>query len=512
MSDYIDWLLKEETKRKAPLDYGKIKISAKQLDDAILNIGTLKRVDPYLANKDNILKAIYTHDLETMRAVSNLFFRTSGIYSRICRYMAYLYRYDWFVTPYIKNKNIKNTDKISDNFYTILDYLDDFGIKKFCGDTTLKIIKDGCYYGYLIDEDNTPAIQELPIRYCRSRFKVNDLPAIEFNMSYFDDSFPSSEYRTRILNLFPKEFKKGYNLYKKGELKGDYPGDGRGWYLLDPNKAFKLSLNNEDYPAFISIVPSIIDLDEAQELDKKKMQQKLLKIIIQQMPLDKNGDLIFDPDEAQTLHNNAVQMLGKAVGVDVLTTFADVQVADMSDRGTTTARDELEKVERAIYNEAGVSQMQFNTSGNLALEKSILNDEASIYNLLLQYERLFNNFIKRFQTIKKVKYRVHFLTTTIYNYQDMAKLYKEQVTLGYSKILPQLAMGQSQSSILANAYFENEILDLVNIFIPPMSSNTMSSSIQKKETSVSEEKEKGRPKKEDDQKAEKTIQNQESLS
>ena len=42
MSDYIDWLLREETKRKAPLDYGKIKISAKQLDDAILNIGTLK--------------------------------------------------------------------------------------------------------------------------------------------------------------------------------------------------------------------------------------------------------------------------------------------------------------------------------------------------------------------------------------------------------------------------------------------------------------------------------------
>jgi len=29
------------------------------------------------------------------------------------------------------------------------------------------------------------------------------------------------------------------------------------------------------------------------------MAQKLLKIIIQKLPLDKNGDLIFDPDEAQ---------------------------------------------------------------------------------------------------------------------------------------------------------------------------------------------------------------------
>lgn len=36
-----------------------------------------------------------------MREISNFFYRTSGIYSRLCRYMAYLYKYDWFITPYI---------------------------------------------------------------------------------------------------------------------------------------------------------------------------------------------------------------------------------------------------------------------------------------------------------------------------------------------------------------------------------------------------------------------------
>ena len=40
-------------------------------------------------------------------------------------------------------------------------------------------------------------------------------------------------------------------------------------------------------------------------------------------------------------------------------------------------------------------------------------------------------------------------------------------------MLPQIALGQSQSSILANAYFENDVLDLVTVFVPPMSSNTM---------------------------------------
>ena len=208
------------------------------------------------------------------------------------------------------------------------------------------------------------------------------------------------------------------------------------------------------------------------------MAQKLLKIIIQKMPLDKNGDLVFDVDEAQQLHNNAVAMLSKAIGIDVLTTFADVDVADMADRNTTTTVDDLAKVERTVYNEAGVSQMQFNTDGNIALEKSILNDEASLYNLIQQFEAFLNDIITKFnKKPKKVYYRVQVLGTTIYNYKEMAKMFKEQMQLGYSKMLAQIALGQSQSSILANAYFENDILDLVNVFIPPMMSSTMNSDV-----------------------------------
>jgi len=64
--------------------------------------------------------------------------------------------------------------------------------------------------------------------------------------------------------------------------------------------------------------------------------QKLLKILIQKLPLDKNDDLVFDVDEARDIHKNAVEMLKNAIGVDVLTTFADVKVEDMSDSNTTT--------------------------------------------------------------------------------------------------------------------------------------------------------------------------------
>lgn len=167
-------------------------------------------------------------------------------------------------------------------------------------------------------------------------------------------------------------------------------------------------------------------------------------------------------------------MLGKAIGIDVLTTFADVSVADLADKSATTSIDELEKVERTAFNNFGTAQNLFNTEGNLALEKSILNDEASISNLILQFEAFLNELITPFNvSFKKYYFKVQILSTTIYNYKELAKLYKEQTQMGYSKMLPQIALGQSQSSILANAYFENDILDLIHVFIPPITSATM---------------------------------------
>jgi hypothetical protein len=41
-------------------------------------------------------------------------------------------------------------------------------------------------------------------------------------------------------------------------------------------------------------------------------------------------------EEAAVMHNNAVGMIGRAIGVDVLTTFADVDVEDMADSSKST--------------------------------------------------------------------------------------------------------------------------------------------------------------------------------
>ena len=245
--------------------------------------------------------------------------------------------------------------------------------------------------------------------------------------------------------------------------------------------------------------------------------------------------MIFDVDEARDIHNNAVEMLRNAIGVDVLTTFADIQGIDVSEANATVTDDSLNNAERTAYNALGVSKNIFNTEGNLALEKSILADEGSLRDLILQFEVLFDSVAQKQSTNKKKwNFRFYMLHTTQNNYQALAKLYKEQTQLGFSKMLPQIALGQSQSFILNTVLFENEVLHLSEIMIPPLMSSTMnaeslsqlghktndqqnsnnqqSSDKTNQQSNNENQKDIGRPSKESDQLSEKTIQNKESMN
>ena len=61
------------------VDFSKIKVGAKTLDDAIYTLGDLKRIDKTLADKKEVLRAMHTCDYEKLREISNFFYKTSGI-------------------------------------------------------------------------------------------------------------------------------------------------------------------------------------------------------------------------------------------------------------------------------------------------------------------------------------------------------------------------------------------------------------------------------------------------
>ena len=340
-------------------------------------------------------------------------------------------------------------------------------------------------------------------------------------MAYFDEHFHDINYRMKVLKMFPKDIQKGYLLYKERRLQPDFDGDTSGWYALDPGAGIKFSLAGAgELPLFINVIPHLLDLDAAQDLDHKKQMQDLLKVIVQKLPIDKNGDLIFDVDEALEIHNNAVAMLQHAVGTDIITTFADVDSIDLSD-STNVDNDDLEREERSVYNAAGVPKNLFNSDGNIALTSSILQDEGVMRDLKLQFEILFDTIIqRRIKNKKKYTFRFYILDTTQYNYKELSKMYKEQIQIGFGKMFAQIALGHSQNSIMSTAYFENDILGLSEIMIPPMMSSTIGSEdiqnlgkknkTQTSQTQTTSEGQAGRPAKEDTEISDKTIANRES--
>ena len=101
-----------------------MRVGLRTVDDVLINLGTYRNINRNYGDKKFVLRAIYRHDYRTLREISNYFYESSGIYYRLCKYLAFLYRFDWYVTPYIVDIKKENQDKLLRDFSKVLLYLD----------------------------------------------------------------------------------------------------------------------------------------------------------------------------------------------------------------------------------------------------------------------------------------------------------------------------------------------------------------------------------------------------
>jgi hypothetical protein len=418
-------------------------------------------------------------DLKQIRSLSKYFFQTNGVYARAVRYLADIYKYDFLLYPNL-DLDLEMTDEFNDKilkkFNVVLEHFDNSAIQLMCRKWANTVCIEGCYYGYICDDVNDKlVVQDLPVDFCRSRFLYKGMPLVEFNVQYFDKVTSDPKYREKLLGLFPEEFQIGYRKYKAGKLPAEEQGDDAGWILLDMNRSFKFNFNDEDIPPFLYAIPDIIGLDEVEDLEKEKLLQQIQKILIQKFELDQNGQIPFTMKELQQLNQNAVDMVGDAVGVSVLSTVAEVSLEDLATSSGTESQNNLEAAQNSVYNALGISANLFNTDGNLALEKSIIIDEAYIKPLLLQFEQFFNRYLEWKFNKKDLKFRMKMLLTSIFNSSDMSSKYENLTKIGFSRFLPMVALGHTQKEVISMAKLEQQIMQLDAYMLPPFSSNTMSS-------------------------------------
>ena len=461
-----------------------------------------------------IEKIINNGNLEEIIALSRYFFNYNGLYRRIIIYFSTMLLYDTVVVPnFIKQKVDKN--RFLKNYYKALDFVEKMNIPQEVTKIFTTMLVKGAYYGLVYDAPNGSIILgDLPQSYCRTRFRSNNGNQIlEFNVSFFE-TYTDELEKELVFNNFPPSVKQYYERWKDGK-------EPTPWYLCQEHEgvAFLCSLDDSAssfaLPFFLATIPAISRLRDYQKADLDSVQNELSKLVINQIPLDKENELAFELPEVEAVHRGIVDMLSDNPHVDVITTFCDTEVASL---GSTVdnVRNDLGAVTHLVYNEAGVSKQLFDNDSAISIQYSVQNDLSLVLALLKPVQRWLSYIVNyKFGKNSEYFYKINLLPISHYNRKEMSDLYIKGAQYGYSKFYAGAALGIRQADLIALTMIENEFLDLDARMIPLQSSHTTANSVTASRASSNTETtsadEGGRPALELDETSEKTVENKESM-
>ena len=245
---------------------------------------------------EQVEEIIDSGDIDLQIDLSRNYFRKDGLYKRILLHYATILTYSGILVPSPAYGKDLSEDYIKKRYFKAVDFVDSVGIPNLMFEWTLTALRDGCYYGVIqYIDDHTLSILTLPAKYCTSRFKDscgNDV--IEFNVAYFD-SLKDSDQQRAALKVFPKEAVNWYRRYKKGKVKSK-------WVYIDTSNSICLPFL-DGHPNFLNVISAVINYEDAVNRDRDRDLEEIRKIIVQRIPHLQDGGLLFEPDEAEEIHN-----------------------------------------------------------------------------------------------------------------------------------------------------------------------------------------------------------------
>ena len=503
-----------EEKKKRDFSNFKLKVQRTPTNERSYQryAGRMRNSVQQYTDEELIKKIIDEGDPATLREVSRYYARISGIYKNTLLLLSNLLFYDTVVSPVFDPNKKLNKEKTITTFNRAVKFVDDMNVPVNFSRITYEILSGGVYYGILrVDTGDGVTIQDLPVAYCRTRFKNSynlDIP--EFNVQYFE-RITDKELQKEALAAYPAVVRAAYAKWKNGKLLTP-------WVEILPEYGGMCFYYEDQVPLLISSIPTIIRLSEAENREAKRDENELYKLLIQKMPVDSNGELVFQLEEIYDIHDSIAEMLQSVDTVDVLTTFGDTKLESIQDSSAATqSSDRLEKYQKATYDELGRSSLLFNSDGSSSLPYSIKKDEA----LMFAFARLYSAWIEYQINLKYAKSNLRFsftiLPTTIYNRETYQSQYFSGAQYGYSKMYAGVALGIKQPNLISLISFENDFLNMTEKMIPLQSSYTTSGkdikneeNAENKATSSGTENitdEGGRPALKTEEKSEKTMSN-----
>ena len=468
-------------------------------------------------------------DISLWRKFSRLYY-SYPLYRRLIDYFANILYNDYIISPLFNTSKMPNNKKIMADYNSVLRVLDeDIKPETFATRVLTDLLLEGQAY-YYIDEKKKGGTYyyktiKLPTDYCKI-IGTAGTPAINIfaiDLTFIDTAMAKLTKdnllsREEVLRQYPSALRAAYNKYKKGK-------NVNKWFIVPVENGIAFS-TYDGRPPFCLLIKELARIDKFEILRDDYIATNLTKLLVQIIDIDKEGNPEIDLELAAEFHKNLKLVASKKANVDALTTLAkEIDVLSLGETGDATKNYEfLQTYYDQFYDDAGVSAELFNSTTAGTLAESQNRDEAYVLHLRRQIANWFNYFLSSVcykKVCKNVKFGFSYLDTSYKNREEMIGSYLEGATYGFSKIVPQVALGVKQRYIESMTKFENEILDLGAKLVPLQSSHTISSKndgtdsadskTANKEAQKASEEINGRPTKDASEKKDSTITKDASL-
>lgn len=441
---------------------------------------------------DNIIN---NGSIDEKRLLSRFYFDRGGIYRRIILQYATFLKYSGILIP---NTYGEKVNKFKNPYYESLKYLDKMKIEQNCVEWTTRALVDGVFYGLILSKNKNDDfyVMSLPADYCRTRFKdTRGRDVIEFNLNYFR-AFSDPEILTKVLKRFPKYITQQWHRFRTRDMSDN-------WIFLPSESTICLPFL-DGIPLFINIIPAALNYDEAVEVEKERDLEEIRKIIVQKIPHLNTGELLFEPDEAEVMHKGSVGMMKGNKNVSILTTYADVD-AIVSKTSSDAVSDNLEKTRLGIFFEGGVSKEIFSPTSNLTIGYSLKTELALMMTFAVKISNFITQLINDYFGKKNISFTYKILPITYQNETEYITDALKLANVGYSFLLPAIAMDLNQSQIIGIKDLENDFLKIGEKLIPISASQSEGEETPDGKGKV------GAPEKAPEDKSPKTESNQKSI-
>ncbi len=448
---------------------------------------------------DHIIKS---GSLTEQQKLSRNYFYKDGYYKQILLYYATLLTYAGVLIPTPAAGKHLSTPHIAKRYTQAMDFIDKMRLPQIMTNWALRALVDGSYYGVIVQMDkHNFAMLDLPVGYAQSRFKDiygNDI--VEFDVSYFD-TITDKDAREQALAAYPQFVRTAYKKYAKAHKVNTLSELIQLKWVRLPADIGVCFPFFDGRPLFLNVIPASIRFKETNDLEDERDSEEIHKFIVQQIPHLSDGRLLFEPPEAAEIHAGTVGMLKGNKNVSVLTTYADTEIVSAR-ASVDNASDRIERSEKDIYAQAGVSPEIFTASGSGSLGTSIKNDVALMMYLAQKFSNFITNIVNQVYSNSNVSFKYQILPINNFDNDSYLDSSFKLVGSGYSFLLPALALGINQKDFVSLKDLENDLLKLHDRLRPLATSYTQSA-----DSSADEG---GRPSKTAEQKSEKTIENIES--